>query len=963
MTAPPPIGQFVNYVIYFSNQATYNAALALIQVRVRGNPNQATLAPAEAAKIFNFVEGVNYNIAGNTLNSVMGMYGISPYYLGIPKVEINNPNPSGVYMDGTILSVTVPGQNGSPDIPSNRNPSSLVLTWCATFTYINTTSIATGNANAAIPLRRWINGFEFDGSIEGGTPPGGVGYSRDSSRTADGVGLALRNTTNFNYLQNVGEFITPVNASNSWERIYMRVRTFGSSPIDFWKSLGNPSGDSGIRLYLNEDGTVTIKNVNVSNVETTLGTTPSPIFILNQFLKLDLILNYNGAASGGSGNFTLFVNGVQISIFNVTVAAGGIGGNSQTHESTLLGTQLASATGWEIDFDDWHNAEVPTTLIGAVNIQTLTSADWTGGTHVRAQKINTGTIGSFTGNLQSTNQMMNPANVPSTSELTSTTSSDVITGVTDTNDTSDPLGSIICASAALIGTYFNVAGGTPSNTQLGYSLAGASTVNKNVSDSTSATWKSVLWSGNGTLSANPTIAPFSISLTKAANTDKITILAFSCEVQYIGVWGVEDNSQTALPQTFITHNAWFPDIINSFLGPTSGPVFAAAVGGTYVGNGTTQAIVLPFPPCFLWIRPVANNNGGVKWFGASLSSHAGGTGAMRPDLVPRMDSTSGTITFTVVGSALENNQNAVTYQYIAFCDPSFQFNLTGAWLHNSSDLADVNDLLDSSFLPISVFYSFDKSNNDATNRLIYKGPGHTTTDANIIDGTALTNSGSFTTGSITSGTDNQNSAGNQINFSAFNGTNGCGQTMFQILSYTGNGATSQVIALTPTSNRYPLFVYVQPHNAVGFVCDPSDISPSSRQITAGTPSNTAIESVGVDQITVGSTLNSNGITYEVFVICGDTAGFNNGTFQPIPCGNIASLVPAPGQILPGNIVITPVGGIEFDGATAVSLLKDVSGIYQLIKGQTHDVLLDRQPNQVSIDVPIPASFKTGYIGG
>ena len=969
MANPSPIQLAVNYTIYFTTQATYNAALNLITARVRNNPNQAFLAPANAAKIFNFVSGVNYNIPGNTLAS-MGMYGTAPFFLGlpVPGAPINNPNPTGLTMDGNVSSVTIPGTGGGP---------ATILNWVATFVFIDQVLF-----QAPIPLRRFIAGFESVGDSSTGAPANG--YSRDSSRTMDGVGLALRENINFNYLQSVTQYVTPSNPSLSWERVYIRVRNFGAAPIDIWKSQGFPSSGAGARLYLNPNGSIDIKNVTAGNVETLIGNS-GVIFTQNQFLRLDIVVGYNALASGGGGQFTLFANQIQTNNLTILQSQGGLGGNSQTHTATLLGTnQAVSATGWEIDFDDWHNAEVPVFTINGITFQVIETPtiitiagvqyminpppDFMNGTHIRLQKINSGTIGSFTGNLQSANQMMQPQFSPSTSDLTSTTSGDQIVATTDAIDTSDPLGTLLCACAALVTLYYEVAGGTPSHTVLGYSIGAQGSFTGNVTDSTSLTWKSILWPGILNNIQNPTIVPFVISLTKASNTSKITVNAFQSTVQYIGVWGLEDNSMTQLPRTYVTTNAWFPTVAQAFIGPPAGPVFAAAIGGTYTGNGTEQSIQIPFPINFLWIRPIGNNNPGVKWFGASLGVHRGdGSGAIRPDLIPRMDyntpfNPSDVFTFTVVGTALENNQNGVTYQYIAIADPSFQFMLCGAWSHNSSETSKVNDLLDPNFAPLVCFFSFDRDDNDGTTRLIYKGVGHTGSNSNKIDGTALTNSGSFSTGSITSGTDNQNADKNQVNYAAFNQTNDCSGVMIQAASYVGTGASSLVVNLTPTTGRYPLLVYVQPHNAAGFVLDPSDVAPSSRNIVNGTPSNTGITAVGMDSITVGATLNGNGVTYDVFVILGDTAGFNNGEFIAAPC-QPDSLVPTPGTVNINAIVITPVGGIEFNGSTALTLLKDVSGIYQLIKGQTHDELLDRQPNQVIVPIAIPASFKTGYIGG
>lgn len=58
------------------------------------------------------------------------------------------------------------------------------------------------------------------------------------------------------------------------------------------------------------------------------------------------------------------------------------------------------------------------------------------------------------------------------------------------------------------------------------------------------------------------------------------------------------------------------------------------------------------------------------------------------------------------------------------------------------------------------------------------------------------------------------------------------------------------------------------------------------------------------------------------------------------------------------------GGLDFGGSVGNSLrlMGNVSGIYTLIPGQTHDRLYDRLPEQEFIDVKIPDPFvKTGFI--
>lgn len=948
------IVEYANYVIYFSNEADYNFAVALTGF------NTVQMSPADAASLFGFVDGVNFN-TGGPLNPDKGMYGMAPY--GIPTtppgVEVSYPSPSGIFLTWDVDFVIVPGQAGSPASIFPAGPD-LKLVWSATIIKQSATIDPGSTTTAVLPLRRWITGFEWIPTAEGGTAPGTTGFSRDSSRTLDGVGFGLRNNSNTSYTRSLNQYRTPDNAHTSWERFYCRVRTFGVSHVDIWKSEGSPSSNCGIRIWIETDGSINVYNVSSANVQTLLANT-GVVFTFDEWIKIDCVVEYNALLVGGSGRFRLYVNGVILVDAVVLAAAGGLGTTNSTHNQTILGTVQATAANlFEIDFDDWHNAETP--LDGDGNID-LTSPDFIVGTHIRRHWVNSGTVTNWTGQLQSVNQMMQPVNVPSTSWLTSSTSGAAIVGLTDVDDQSDPVGLVICACAALINSYtFKASGGTTAGA-LGYSLAGAAFVDTATVETVTPRYNTALWPGTTDSIVAPTITPFSIRYTKPADTIQTTVHAVSVEVQYVGIWGPEDtDGSTTIPKVLITHNSWFPQIAQAFVGPTAGPALVAVKSGTYVGNGTTNSIVLPLPPCMVWIRPVGVANGGVKWFAAQLAGNLSSQGAIRPDLLTRLDYDvdTGITTFTVVGTAAQCNQNAITYQYIAIMDPAFSFNLCGAYMHATALTTFTNTLIDSGFVPVAGFFAPNASSNDTTDRLIYKGPGHTGNTANIVDGTALTNAGAFGTGTWTSRTDAQNSGNNQRVYSLFRTTDECANTMFQIFSYTGNGASPRVINCTPISQRMGCFIYVQPHNGIGIVKDPSDVTTSSRQITGGAATATGITAVGIDTITVSSSLNANGIVYDVFIILGGLT-FINGTFFPTPCLP-PEIIPPP--LPPEGINIMGEGGLILSGSAARTILYDVSGIYTIIPGKRNDTLYDRLSGQPSVDVAIPNPyFKTGYIGG
>jgi hypothetical protein len=163
------------------------------------------------------------------------------------------------------------------------------------------------------------------------------------------------------------------------------------------------------------------------------------------------------------------------------------------------------------------------------------------------------------------------------------------------------------------------------------------------------------------------------------------------------------------------------------------------------------------------------------------------------------------------------------------------------------------------------------------------------------------------------------------------------------------------------TGRYPLFAIVIPNNAGdGYFRDPSHTGNNSQILTGSTTSTTAITGGTVDSIIVGSTLNTLGVTYEVFIILGDTTGWNNGTFYP---GFGESTGPWTNPSSSTDPVIVMDGGLNFNGDAPYLALEDASGIYILVENKKTDTLYPKSDN-TTVEVPIPdPSWKTGYVGG
>jgi hypothetical protein len=932
---------WANYTVFFTDPTLYNFAVAVF-----GN-TYAEISPVDAASMF----GLTFPQPAGPLGD-SGFIFYAPY---TPNAEIRFPNPTGTFLLPNVLTRVVTSNSTTPG-------PDMVLTWSCSLLLI----AAVDNdplLTAPIPQRRWITGFESRGGAEGGQSAPVSGIDRDASRVTGGVGWALRNPLNVNMTRRLDEYQPGLITGKSHERFYIRVRTFGLINLDIWKSTGLPSPSAGAWLSVTPTGALLIENVTAFSVHTTLATVPG-IIQANVWHKIDVIVEYNTLGVGGSGRMRTWVDNLFVQDTFVAAGSGGLGANSQNHDTSIIGTQTGTPNTWEIDLDDWINTDIP--RIGGV--ESLTSIDWLVGSHVKKVWVNAGSVINWTGNVQSMNQMMNPISTTTGSRLTSTTGLAQLIGLTDLDDTiQDTVGAVLGCVSAIISVYGVLASGAIAG-RMGYKVAGGAPVMvSTLVEDVIARYNSIMYIGNGVDIFPSLMAPFSIIYEKANNAVSTVLYGLQAEIEQIGVWGDEDFTDTppaVNPRFLLNHNAWYPDIAWAFPGPTpDGPI--AVKGGVYAGNGTTQDIPLPLPCHFLWIIGDTGGAGGCKWFGGALGGHPHAEGQVQPDTVLRVyfDILTGNTFFRVVGTNADVNAVGVNYQYIAFCDPGMQYNITGSYTHAGGLATAFNPFPDLDFTPLAAFWSFEYLSSDASVRTAFKGPGNTGAAGNLMDGTAQPTLGSLVTGGIVSGP-NSHFAGIPANYSVWRTGNSCATVMAQIFSYIGDGNASRVIPCTPAAGRYPLFVYVQPSTGGGLCKSPSDPGAVSRSVTNNASSVVGIMSVGIDTITVGVGLNVNLTVYNVFIIPGSTAGFLNGTFQPGNCSPEWIDVLDPEPPLPGVNVFGN-GGLELgDGSVPITLLKNVSGIYTMVLGKTNDTLYDRQTGQPNVDVKIPDPiFKTGYLGG
>ena len=932
---------WMSYTIFFTDQAEYEFALAFT-----GGSGTMQTAPVNAAAVL----GIPYPFpTGDMAQIPKGIYFYSPF---TPGAEFKYPGSTGIFVDETQNAFLVPGQT----IAGSTGPDGR-FDWVGNIVFQAAGQVQDATDYTPIPPRRWVVGFEQLSAQEGGTFNGGGSIAqRCSSRTVEGQGFGIRgqNLPNSKLAKTVAEYGHAATRT-SWERFYVRFRNPGAVNILFWRYQSSASANAGGGLRYNTDGSVSIVNIDSSSVETVLG---SFIPDANKWYRFDNLINF---PSAGNGRFRGYINGV--AAWDFSQSGSGIG-TIGFHSGSELG-KITTTTDHliEIDFDDWICADIPNKL----GVESLDSVDWYLGSHVRKQFVESGTTVNWTGSIQASNQGMDPNTIAATATLTSSTSGALINGVTDVTQVPNEPFLVIGPVAGVVGLNSIATLGTDG--QLGYSIAGGTPVMVTVDELTSQQSRSAIVDGSGGQFPIYPFTPFNVRYTKSVDANARTVFALQASLEYIGIWGQEDTPNSPdFSNSILLHNSRLSNSPFAYLGPRpDGPVYAYGLTYTGTGPNSSQDVILPAPPHFLWIRALTGGTSGIKYFGAGVNGHLGTTDRIVPNYPIRIwiDDVAGVVKMRVVGNNAEINNTGVTYQVVGFCDPTMRFNICDAYNRSPTGYPTAaNALPDPNFTPEFGFIQNEVTNTSTTQGLSCKGPGHAGVTGNLLNGTAITNWGSFAEGVLNTAADVHYATGAQTNYSLWRSTDGpdCGFVMVQIVTYTGDGTGTRVIPLTPTSLRFPLFALVQPHNAVAYFRDPSHTSTnSSRADTLGN-STTAITAGGIDSITVGSTLNANGIVYEVFVICGDTLGWNNGTFSPPDC--IAGDEWLEPTYEPPNVAVLGEGGLVLNGQVPLTILKDVSGIYTLVPGKTNDTLYDRLTGQPSVNVAIPnPHIKTGYIGG
>lgn len=317
--------------------------------------------------------------------------------------------------------------------------------------------------------------------------------------------------------------------------------------------------------------------------------------------------------------------------------------------------------------------------------------------------------------------------------------------------------------------------------------------------------------------------------------------------------------------------------------------------GTYVGNGATpgafQDLTFRFPPHFLIIRA---GSAIVMWWSSLMGGHRDGARSFLPmhpcDALrdptfpvgaPVEDAQEQRWVVRIVGDDGGSNTNGTTYQYTAFCDPAMRFCNAGVLSIHSGATDIVNALDNEGFTP-DAFFLHQEEAAAGTVGIYYRGIGHTADMISRLDQAevagALHAKGTITARAAVL----FNTSFKQIGYLAFRKDDGSADAgiprTIAITSYVGDGAGSRTIGML-MGGRRPVWALVVPHNGNAVLRDASHTAGNSYQFPNTNNFANGITGGGIDSISVGNTLNTNAVLYDVFVFPGDTVAGNNGWSQ------------------------------------------------------------------------------------
>lgn len=901
------INQFLNYGIVFATRAAYDAAVALNG----GSPFTVDIAPSDAKSMF-----AGSVITTNALPYIIsGDLGVATNYIQLPD-GAGGPGPVyGIYYTpskiyANVLSTPVVETVYQPTAVGGwTNPQTYDMNfiWTGSMYTWDVTPTGSMTGTKAIGVRYWIEGWELPGFGELATSNTFRQYSRDASRTSEGMGFALRSYTGDGKTDHTHPCPTPL-SNETWERFYMRIRLLPTGgDEDIWGVRGSIEGaDALVRMGVSTTGTLKIYNKGNGAYPGTLMLT-SAALTLGRWYKIDIDTKFR-VFGVSNGSVSLYINGVLVGTgMNLGSNTGIDFGGNQKHSSSTIGAETSSTLrGAEIDFDDW---------IGAAPVAGgIPGNDLTSGSHV-SQVRATGfgpahQAGSWVGGWQG---LLGSPGLGSdaTQGLVGSTGNSVIDTTTDYSDEQSGTGALVVSALNAVVT------GSVSD-EIGYTLNGGAPVMSSPQAVAAGSSIGVLVSNAGTLPRS-NLGALTMRIQKDAGSGTQTWTGLHATKEIIGFFGSEDLSPTeptvVLPPRTGIHNSSYKEW-SSFYAPAG---TYKVMWGTYTGNDLGQDIIVPTGAHWFWARAQASLSvPGTFWQTGLVSAHNAQTERTQANFLAqfKLDSINGGV-FSVAGTSSGCNKNATTYTWIAVHDPSGRFVRNGAFHHASNVASFLNTLDDAAFSPVGGFMFPEIISPNNTGVHYFKGVGHGTDTASLVGGSTVTSGiASLGLASLTSKTPlhNPSGTGAQSGYSLWRTTDASGVSgLVDFVTYTGNGAGARDIAVN-MGGLTPLFAYVQPHSGAfsAYSRDPGNTGSHSQTIT-GVDSTVAIVGFDVDKVQVNTSLNANGVIYDVFVFRGggvaDTApptttGFGLPPSSPTP----PPPPPPPGSVGSGCVVTLAVEG-------------------------------------------------------
>jgi hypothetical protein len=813
--------------------------------------------------------------------------------------------------------------------------------WIGQFVYQAATTQevdGTSGITAPGPLREvaFAQGFE-DTPIGSSNGPEGQSshsavLSRDASRTVDGLGFALRGDS-------VGAQVswsafggTPT--SRGWERFYFRIRTLPQSgECVIWRTRW-AAGNWGFQLVIDTSGAIILRNVGSGGAYfpvTGSGFMGSSEPVdLGVWHCLDIV--YSNGVNATLGN----IQSADVWIdHELAFAVDGYlhqeGAVTRLCGSSLLGLDTIGSSGnAEVDLDDHVGFILPLPSLAsnvgrnvywteAIN----PGLDWINGHHlarVDAHVFDATHSANWTGNVRTLRQV--GAAQQAEDALTSSTSGALIAANTYGRLVAQQDRSLGWQALFVHVLMRRATAGTP---QLGYSYTeteggSATTVMANVgTPSATNNWNSTAARPTG-LTTPKALWDLMLRFTKAADTNATQVASLYGSLLLVGTFDQCDiapdpeNPDADRPVlagsiAYGIHNAPYPrtPFVRTEV-PPDAPVWVKA--GTYTGNSLGQDVIAKIPAHFWWIRRTDSNTGAVRWWSSMTGAKwavAGDTrGGMNyatedPEYISAGGDTDpeSRSLLRVGGANAAENVSAATYQYLAIGDPGMRFLLNAACRHNNAVTSFDNALIDAGFTPE---WAFAVTEFHAGGGFLWaKGPGHPTNSGHRLDSaTEQTTFGAFLAGVFRTLNTLHPSGATSLPFSLWRNRDGAdydglGLTepvVVQISSYVGDGAASRTLQLPRTSGKRPLWAIVVPITGnLAAVRDPSHTSNTSSTPASGSSTiTTGITAGAVDSITVGSTLNANGVAHSYLVVmAADATAGNNGwgtngevLYDPVP---------------------------------------------------------------------------------